>query len=307
MKKALITLALAASFPLAALAEPSLYGKASLALQQADENGDDQLELVNNNSRIGLRGSEQINDDLRAIYQLEYQTFVDDGGSGVGRTFTQRDIYIGVQGAFGTVIAGKVNSPLKAAQGKVDLFNDLEGDINYLFPGEKRPSNIVQYTSPALAQHFTGTLAVVASEEDNVDNGVSASGRYQAGPLYLALAVDRDLEPGADQVRLVGRYTLGVVHIGALYETYDNGLIDESGALVSALWELSELWALKAQVGESDINFNGGQTLSLGADYKLSDRTKLFGYYTNEQNDTTCGAGNSCESDYLGVGMTLVF
>lgn len=306
MNKILITLALIASFPLAALAEPSFYGKASLSLQQADENGDDKLELVNNSSRIGVKGTERINDDLSAIYQLEYQTFVDDGGSGVGRTFTQRDSYIGVRGAFGTLIAGKVNSPLKAAQGKVDLFNDLEGDMSYLFPGEKRPSNIIQYTSPALAQHFTGTVAVVASEQDDVDNGVSASARYQAGPLYLALGVDRDLEPGADQVRLAGRYTVGVVHIGALYEAYDNGVIDEDGALVSVLWDLTDAWVLKAQVGDSDINFNGGQTLSLGADYKLSENTKLFGYYTNEQNDMGC-AGEPCESDYLGAGMTLVF
>ena len=55
----------------------------------------------------------------------------------------------GIKGSFGTVWAGKHDTPTKLAQGKIDLFNDLEGDIKNTFEGENRVSNIVAYSSPS--------------------------------------------------------------------------------------------------------------------------------------------------------------
>ncbi len=304
MNKKLIALIVAASLPLSALADPQIYGKASVALQSADENTASNIELVSNSSRIGVKGEQEISEGLSAIYQLEYQTFIDDGGS--SRTFTQRNIFIGLKGAAGTVMAGKFDSPLKKAQGKVDLFNDLEGDINFLVMGDNRVSNIVQYSSPKFGPNMQANVAFIANEDEAVDNGISASTSYQEGPIYLALALDSDVIAGADQVRVVGHYSFGDVQLGALYETFDNDLRDEDGFLVSALWKTTDLWSLKAQWGDSDVKFEGSQALSLGADYKLSDRAKLFGYYTHEESDLGCG-NLECDSDYLGVGASLSF
>src|SRR5690606_27907974 len=106
------------------------------------------MELVSNASRIGLKGSEKINDKLKAIYQFEYQTEVDDGVNPSG-TFSQRNIFIGVEGNFGRLTAGLFDTPLKLVQEKIDLFNDLAGDIGQLLNGEIRAKNIVQYSTPA--------------------------------------------------------------------------------------------------------------------------------------------------------------
>lgn len=304
MNKTLISLLVVASLPLTALADPTIYGKASVALQSADENDTSNIELVSNNSRIGLKGEEQVSEGLTAIYQLEYQTFVDDGGT--SRTFTQRNIFVGLKGDLGTVMAGKFDTPLKKAQGKVDLFSDLEGDMAFLLMGENRPSNIIQYSSPKVGPNMQANIAFIASETEALDNGVSASTVYQDGPIYLALALDSDVLPGTDQVRLVGQYSLGDFQLGALYETADNDLHDGDGFLVSALWKATDVWSLKAQWGDSDIKLEDSQSLSLGADYKLSDRAKLFGYYTHEDSDLDCG-NLGCDSDYLGVGASLSF
>lgn len=307
MKKLLVPLVLTAGFPcVAAAADFQVYGKGNVSLQHADETGESKVELVSNNSRIGVKGSESLTEGLEAIFQFEYETSIDDGDDG-GETFSQRDIYVGLRGEAGTLLAGRMNTPLKNAQNKVDLFNDLEGDIAYLLAGENRRSNQVQYRSPVVGEYFSGSIAYITYEEDGVDPGISAAANYAQGPLYLAVAMDQDVAgPDADVVRLVARYSFSVIHIGALFETYDDGMTDEDGALVSVLWDLNERWDLKAQAGSSDINNGGGESVSVGADYRLTKSTKLFGYYTSETNDLGCG-GVGCDSEYLGVGMELKF
>jgi len=306
MKKIVMPMVVALSLPSLATADFRVYGKANVSLQHADESGDSKMELVSNASRIGVKGSEALTDELEAIFQFEYETQVDDGDKG-GQTFSQRDIYVGVRGKAGTLMVGKVNTPLKSAQDKVDLFNDLEGDINYLLKGEVRANNVVQYKSPVFGEYFAGSVAYIASEEDGVDPGVSATISYRNAGLYLAVAQDTDVQvEGADLTRLVARYSIDNVHVGALFETYEDAATDEDGAFVSVLWEATDVWSFKAQAGSSDINEGGGEAISLGADYKLTDKTKLYGYYTNETSDLLVnGAGR--DDQYLGVGMSLSF
>src|SRR6187551_888606 len=106
MKKALLPLLIASLLPAAAFADVTVYGKANVSIQSADESDEKQTEVVSNASRIGVKGSEEVNSDLKVIYQFEYQTEVDDGANG-GQTFGQRNIYLGLQGIGGTLIGGK--------------------------------------------------------------------------------------------------------------------------------------------------------------------------------------------------------
>ena len=130
MKKALLPLIIASLVPTAAFADVVVYGKANVALQSTDKNvGGSYTEVVSNASRIGLKGSENVNDDLKVIYQFEYQTRVDDGTG----PFTQRNIYVGLKGSGGTAMIGMFDTPFKLAQEKVDLFtpwrpNPIMGD-----------------------------------------------------------------------------------------------------------------------------------------------------------------------------------
>ena len=47
--------------------------------------------------------------------------------------------------------AGKFDTPFKVSQGKIDQFGDLRGDINEIVGGSERANNIIQYSSPKIA------------------------------------------------------------------------------------------------------------------------------------------------------------
>ena len=127
MKKTALSLAIAAVLPAFANAEkvevemPEFYGKVNVSIQNTQEEGDGSIsELVSNASRLGVKGKIELNHGLEGIYKLEYETQVDDGDKD-GQTFTQRNIYAGIKGGFGQIIAGKFDTPLKNAQKKIDL------------------------------------------------------------------------------------------------------------------------------------------------------------------------------------------
>ncbi|GGY65632.1 porin [Cellvibrio zantedeschiae] len=356
MKKALLPLMIASLVPAAAFADVTVYGKANVAFQSTDKNvGGEFTEVVSNASRIGLKGTESINDDLKVIYQFEYQTKVDDGSnslsstpscsatsksttatptatttttttctiSGGGQTFSQRNIYVGLKGSGGTAMIGMFDTPFKVAQEKVDLFNDYIGDIQAVLQGETRAKNIIQYSTPTFSD-ITVNVAYVNAEKDavNVDDGYSASIVYSTKNVYLALANDSNVTNASgavvhttdtDILRAVGRFNVGPVVLGAIWETYDNGVIDEDGFMVSAQWNVNDKWALKAQHAASDMIQLGGEQTSIGADYKLSKAAKVFGYYTQIEderlNATTKLVDNAARADdkYLAVGIELNF
>ena len=316
MKKALLPLLIASILPATAFADVVVYGKANVAWQYTDKNGTDATytEVVNHASRIGLKGGEAINDDLKAIYQFEYEAKPDDGNG----PFSQRNIYVGLKGSAGTATIGMFDTPLKLAQEKVDVFNDTIGDLKYVIEGEVRAKNIVQYSSPAFS-NVTVNVALVNAEQDvtNAKDGYSASVVYDTKQLYLALAADSNsliasnksaTPPAADTeiMRAVARVVTGPVVLGAMYETYDNGTVDEDGFLGSVLWKLNSDWALKAQYIQSDMIHNGNTSASIGADYKLSKATKVYGYATKIDDDRAAVASRA-DDTYIGVGMELNF
>lgn len=313
MKKALLPLAIAALLPMSALADVTVYGKANVSLQSTDEGGEKTTELVSNASRVGLKGSEDLGGGLKAIYKFEYEVHIDDGDKS-GQTFTQRNIYVGLKGGFGEVIVGKFDTPLKKAQSKVDLFNDLEGDIKSIITkNDNRTSNNVQYTSPKAWGPVQAKVAYVASEDKNVDSGVSSSVAYsnkndndKKVGVYVALAYDMDIEKeDAQVVRLVGQLQLEDLQLGLLWEDQDAGtssLRDGDGWVVSAKLNATKNVDFKVQYGESEMVKDDGKTWSLGLDYKLSKKTKLYGFYTHEE------ANNLAEdNDYAGIGMQMKF
>jgi predicted porin len=319
MKKALLALAISSLIPAAAFADVTVYGKANVSLQNADEEASatgSKVELVSNASRIGLKGGEDINSSLKVIYQLEYQTEVDDGVGSNNQTFAPRNLFIGLQGVAGTIMGGHFDTPTKVAQEKVDVFNDLEGDLTHIFRGEIRASNIVQYVTPTFGGGFAASVAYITEETDGVNkqnnptgveasNGVSASFGYTSSVFYAGVAMDQDVEAdGVDLVRAVARATFGPVQLGVLAEKYenDNTGADEDGAMVSALWNITDKWVLKGQYGQSDVKMADGETASIGLDYKMTKNSTLFSYITKVENDVLVSTPQR-DDTYVGAGV----
>jgi predicted porin len=322
MKKQLLALAIGSMVvaPSVALAEkgPTVYGKVNVSYENRDNGTDDAWSLESNASRIGVKGDLDLDvDKLKAVYQAEFEMSVDDGDKG-GETFSQRNIYGGfAHDTYGMLIAGKFDSPLKKAQGKVDQFNDLQGDIKNIMAGENRESNIVQYSSPSLAGVLKVNVAAIPGEEqDGENNGaadaVSTSLVFDNGTFYGALAYDSEIEDTlmADDsgmpderlniLRATGMARIDIFEVGALYQMAeeDQGEGEDTSFLVSGAVNLNR-WKLKAQYGltEADIRDEELTLMALGADYKLAKKSKVYAYFSQVEedkgdlDDTTFGLG----------------
>jgi len=313
MKKLLLSAAIASTMGFAShgfAAGPidgTVYGKVNVSLVNADDGSNDEWKLNSNASRLGVKGKSEIAEGLTLVYKAEFEICVDDGDC-KGQTFTQRNIMGGIKGSFGTVWAGKHDTPTKLAQSKIDLFNDLEGDIKNTFEGENRVSNIVAYSSPEI-NGFNSTIAMIPGEDadngnDGLADGVSYSVSYKQDDLYVALAGDQDVD-GQDLLRAVAQYKVDALKLGFMYQQNENdaGTKDESGYFISAAYKLDSAITLKAQFGlnENDADDSEKETLSLGADYKLAKSTKLYVFFTDNTGST------DSENSAFGLGMEHKF
>ncbi|WP_276782887.1 porin [Thalassolituus oleivorans] len=321
MKKLALSLAVAAA-PFIAQAEtieiekPSFYGKLNVTQEFVQpENAGNYSQLNSNASRLGLKGKIALDHGLTGIYQVEYEVNADDGTSTIKTkatapdtntdtvTITQRNTFAGVKGEFGEVIVGMFDTPFKATQNKIDLFNNLRGDIkNVISNSENREANSVQYTSPNMGG---AVVAVdhINSENENTNNGLSASVAYTLENIYVAAAYDNEVEgEKIDAYRAVAQITIDAIQLGVLAENQDNADSSEDGWLASAQFKMNSTVALKAQYGQSDIREKGASTISLGADYKLAKTAKTFVYVTQEDSDD-----ESLNATYIGGGLEYKF
>ena len=322
MKKVLLSAVVASTLSLAPYGfadgpiDGTIYGKVNVSVVTADNKSTDQWKLNSNASRLGVKGKTEIADGLYAVYKAEFEVCVDDGDC-KGQTFAQRNIMGGIRGSFGTLWAGKHDTPTKLAQNKIDLFNDLEGDIKNTFEGENRVSNMIAYTSPEM-NGFATTLAMIPAEGSDVDgdgqndtgltDGMSYSVSYTKDNFYIAVAGDQDVD-SQDLMRIVAQYKMDALQLGVMYQQNEDNLgsKDESGVFVSAAYKLDKKTTLKAQYGsiEDDVDGDEEETLSLGADYKLAKGTKLYVFYTD---NTDSSIGNSDKEDTaFGLGMEHKF
>lgn len=266
MKRTLIALGVAATvaLPMVAEAAPKIYGRLDVTVQKNDAENtqtgattEDRIGLASNASRFGVKGEDELTATLSAVYGIEWgiaadgDNSKDDGIFGDSGDLSQRNRYIGLKGGFGTVKLGKYDTYLKAAQGKVDLFNDTVGDMKSIVAGETRTNDAIGYESPKFADALSLNVMLVPGEQsgttgqdeyNGLTDGISASVVYdnvEINGLYLALAYDKEmvgnlvmvgsnLAPftGAaadsndrrDTMRAVASYKIADLTLGALYQ-----------------------------------------------------------------------------------------
>ncbi|GHE81503.1 porin [Thalassotalea profundi] len=303
LSKSIVNIALFSALSLNVLAaDVSFYGKANVSAQSSDDGEGSYTEIKSNSSRIGFKGTHTLSDELEVIYQAEFQVDID----GDGDTFSQRNQYIGLQGVFGQVLLGKNDTVLKQSQGKVDLFNDLNGDIKTLWKGENRMSDTITYKSPKFSGFQAGITYIVADSVD-AEDAYSLALSYgdknlKKAKVYAAIAMDSEVN-GYDTMRVTMQSKVAGFILGAMVQSQEkiDGSAEMDGALVSAKYVIDNL-SLKGQF--QTANYDDGDDKSgftAGADYKLSNSTKLYGFYTTFDMDS------SSDQDYLGVGIDYQF
>ncbi|PJO78177.1 porin [Neisseria brasiliensis] len=124
MKKSLIALTLAA-LPVAAMADVTLYGQIKAGVEvgqtkfktpEGTQKDHTTSEIADFGSRIGFKGHEHLADNLNAIWQLEQEASVAGNKSGWGT----RESFIGLEGGFGKIRAGKLDSSVKNTSDAID-------------------------------------------------------------------------------------------------------------------------------------------------------------------------------------------
>ena len=182
MKKSLIALTLAA-LPVAAMADVTLYGqiKAGVEISRTKEKDAGQTiksktatEIADYGSRIGFKGHEHLGNNLNAIWQVEQKTSIAGGDSG----FANRESFLGLEGGFGKVRAGNLNTALNDSSDSFDPWESSNANADTLQLGKiKRVDDrkvSVRYDTPVLGGF---SASVQYQPRDNArpdDKGVHA-------------------------------------------------------------------------------------------------------------------------------------
>jgi predicted porin len=360
MKKSLIALAIAgvvAAPAFAATSNVDIYGQFRVSvdhLSGLSSTSPSGWGMNDETSRIGLKGSEDLGGGLKAIYQWE--TGFDPGTNGslstgtvattaAGGLGTQRNTFVGLSGGFGTVLAGRHDTPYKLG-GSADLFADTLADAQNtgarcIICEDLRVSNAIAYVSPEVSG-FHGAIAIIpgnfqqstatTKSLNSLSDAYSMVGVYANGPLKATAAYENLGHVAGNGVlatnsgsqsawKLNGSYAIGDVTLGATYESIDKIGGDTTGAngtkmkdyLLSAAYGMGPI-TLAAQYGVRNPNgdSNSLKDTTLGVVYAMSKRTNTYVGYAHYKADantsaTGLGADNGKTLNALTMGMNHSF
>ncbi|WP_296183889.1 trimeric porin PorB [uncultured Neisseria sp.] len=180
MKKSLIALTLAA-LPVAAMADVTLYGQIKAGVDISKVKTGDKVvakkqvgkktatEIADYGSRIGFKGHEHLGSNLNAIWQVEQKTSIAGGDSG----FANRESFLGLEGGFGKVRAGNLNTALNDSSDSFDPWESGADNENALQLGKiKRVDDrkvSVRYDTPVLGG-FSASVQYQPRDNANHDD-----------------------------------------------------------------------------------------------------------------------------------------
>ncbi|MFC5550604.1 porin [Massilia aerilata] len=321
---AAIAVTFAAATPLFAAAQTNvtLYGILDAAISSQDTGGPEGRTTVVNSgnqssSRFGFRGTEDLGNGLKAMFNLEAGTAIDTG-AGDTALFGRRAV-VGLEGGFGSLTLGREYSPIAAIAGASDAFG--QG-----FYG----SNLSAFTTNRL----TRRLANSVNYKSPSWNGFKLLAAYAAGEVTAANT------PSGDLKGVGAEYTLGGLYLGAAYHTINRVPADEDKETAfGAGYKFDQLggFEIKGNYLSADregsakykqANLGGampfgphrvyanyqrqeqgnarGNSWALAYTYSLSKRTNLYASYASLDNNGSGVFGLSSSSVTIAPAATLL-
>ena len=305
MKHKILAIALVSALPLVAQAQTSvtMYGMvdASIGVENNDAPGESSRTVVSSGtqsaSRIGFRGTEDLGNGLKALFNIEAAVAVDTGAT--DSNMFQRRAVVGLQGAFGTVTVGREYGPIAAVAGASDtLGQGFYGSNLAAFGTNKltrRLSNSINYQSNAL-NGFTLRAAYGAGERSIDPSGdvTGVSLEYANAGLYIGAGyqnVER-LATGDDKEYNAGvGYKFGDFEVRAGYMAADpetgilpNNKYEQKNAGVSYGFGANRVF-LNYQQQELGTGAEG-KAVTVAYTYTLSKRTNVYASYAKLRNNS---------------------
>lgn len=320
MNKKLIALAVAgaciAPAAMAQTANPvTLYGRVYLTVENVKADGmpgtadlGQRTRMMDQASYLGVRGTEDLGGGLKAFFQLE-TAFNPDESSG---TFANRNSGVGLQGSWGSVLAGRWDTPMKVVITATDPWGDLTiNDVNGVTMDQgnfsRRQANMIQYWSPDWSG-FALRAGYVPNEGKTatVDPSLTAvSLTYSKGPLYLAYAYEEHkgniASSGAagtggkeEGNAVAARFTMGKARLMGSYGEYKKttGVKDKSYH-VGFDWNFAGKHVLLGTYSNAEQGSADCDAYAVGYRYDYSKRTFLIAAYTeiDNTNGMNCNFG----------------
>jgi predicted porin len=322
MKKVLsLAIAAALAAPVAAMADATVYGKVRQSLDLVDNEitGDDEIQINDRTSRLGVKGSEDLGNGLTGVYKIELGVRISTDGqthefSGDG-SLSARNAFVGLAGGFGTFVIGRHDTPLKISTGSLDYFGDTAVDNNLDYTEDLldlRADGTVAYISPAMGG-LTAAVALVPGENTTEVEGEEADGLADAYSLalmysnfgvfasvaYEVATPETTVHPvvGGDgddheNMRLGVGYDGGMFKVGLIYDTIENGVDDSQSVMLNGAVKAGpgEVKAKYFKVDSDDSTGSLFRTDShdgfgFGYDMSLSKRTQVGAFYVASEFD----------------------
>lgn len=291
MKKSLVALALFGAFAATAQAQSSvqIYGTIDAGLGKLT--GETTKVTKRDNNKLGFKGTEDLGNGLKAIFQLEIRYESDTGTientSGTNsRPLFQGQSRVGLQGNFGTVRLGR---GLTAFQESSTAFEPWSGmpttagfqtDITVAAyssdplsaPGnsKNRFSNAVFYNSPVISG-FQFNATVAAKEANNNDAVPATAANF---------GVAKNAVPASNPYSMSATYNYGQFAGMAAYER--NGLQAKLWSVAASFNPVTELKLMASYQHQDDSKFKITNTDTkawlIGANYDVGPGKIRAGY-----------------------------
>lgn len=253
MNKTVFSLAVAATLtvPFAAQADTILYGEAKVSVDYVDNvrNPDSYWDVVNNGSKLGIRGSEDLGGGLSAFYQYDFSVDMTEGGNFDG--LNQK--FVGIKGGFGALTLGTQDTPYWKILNITDIFNSSRMFDGTVYLGGSLTeqtndngslgtlANSIDYQTPIFNGFSAEALLVMdgrinspAGFSDGVDlwniNLKYSQGPYFAGLTYVKMDGGGNVDVGQNQVMNFNMENWGL-GLGYKTDQWLVGLIYEQGDL----------------------------------------------------------------------------
>ncbi len=319
MNKSILALAVATTLaaPFVVQADTILYGSARVSVDYNDEKIPSLIEdpnnsrllkldiskvgswdVVNNDSRLGILGLEDLGGGLSAVYQYEFGVDVTEGGN----FESNRPKFVGIKGSFGTLTLGTQETPYYHIAGVTDIFNsgktftgtawlggsfngfdvDLSGNTSRGEGSLTRLDNSLYYTTPDF-NGFSGEALLVM-------NGVKGVGISQTSD---ALTLKNNPSDGIDLWNIAAKYSNGPFFAGVSYIKLDGGT-DYSDNLTRTIVRTLDFDLDQWVVG---LGYSSGP-FSVGFIYEQGT-LNLFGLQSNMSFNGTRWGGDDATNYYL--------
>ncbi|MBI3154626.1 MAG: porin [Burkholderiales bacterium] len=282
-----------------------IYGRLNMTVERQKAGGESSSAMVNNSSRIGVRGSEDLGGGLKAGFVLEHGFAADTGAAAT--TFWGRQSEVNLSGSFGTVRLGNFTSEAYYATADyVSMHNHDTGTSADAFYADARlwqQSDKIGYASPS----FGGIVlhaAVNTRDLGQPDRTYELAANYDAGALHLGAGYQKTGD--ANQFAVRGLYEMGAFTLGGyvqrdedVYAAGSRTTLRLSGMYTMGANELHLNFGRAGDYGK--VSDSSATQYTLGFNHNLSKRSKVYAFYTKIDDSAAGVYGGDFNSIAVGL------